>query len=101
LRRPLTTLDLFAYAVAAAFTIIGLVALAGGDASIGPTKMTRQTVHMGGVDRHVFGSLLLATGYVLWRWVFRLSGEERRLSVELRIVALFALLGCIAYLVGG
>ena len=56
---------------------------------------------MGGGDRHVFGVLLLAAGYILWRWVFRLSGEERRLGVELRIVAVFALLGCVAYLVGG
>jgi hypothetical protein len=63
--------------------------------------MTGQTVHMGGVDRHVFGALLLAAGYVLWRWVFRLSGEERRLSVELKIAALFAVLGYVAYLIGG
>lgn len=101
MRRPLTTLDLFAYALAAVFTIIGLVALAGGDANVGPNKTIRHTVFMGGVDRLVVGSLLLAAGYFLWRWVFRWPETERRLTVELRIIGLFAALGYLAYCIGG
>jgi hypothetical protein len=98
--RRLDGLALLAYAVAAVFTVMGLVALAGGDADIGANKTLRHTVHMGGGDRHVFGVLLLAAGYVLWRWLFRQPGAERRLGTELRIVAMFAAMGYLAYLIG-
>jgi hypothetical protein len=80
---------------------MGLVALAGGDADIGANKVIRHSVHMGGGDRHVFGALLLAAGYILWRWVFRPVGAERSWSIELQIAAVFAAMGYLAYLVGG
>ena len=99
--RRLDGLALLAYAVSAVFTLMGLVALAGGDANIGPTRVIRRPVHMGGDDRHMFGALLLVAGYILLRWVFRQPGAERRWSVELRIAAVFAAMGYVAYLVGG
>lgn len=101
MRRQATGLDWFAYALSAAFALMGLVALAGGDANIGATKLIRYPVHMGGGDRHLFGALLLAASYFLLRWVFRLPGAERRLGTELRIAALFAAAGYLAYLIGG
>lgn len=101
MRRPLTTLDLFAYLVVAFFTIIGLVALAGGDAEIGANRTIRGASRLGGVDRIAFGWLLLAAAYGLWRWVFRRPETERRWTTELRIIGLFALLGYCAYCIGG
>ena len=68
--RRLTGLDLLGHAVPAVFTVMGLVALAGGDANIGANKVLRHPSTWA-VATAVFGALLLAAGYGLWRWVFR------------------------------
>lgn len=92
--------DLPVYALAAVFVIVGLLVLAGGDASIPRTRTIQHPVDIVGDERHLFGAVLLAMGYVLLRWVFREADEVRRLTVELRIVALFAAMGYLAYSIG-
>lgn len=101
LRSRLTIPGLLAYGVATAFILAGILVLAGGDAHVDPNRTIRHPIDVAGDERHLFGSLLLAAGYVLWRWVFRRPGAPHRLSVELQIIALFALLGYAAYRVGG
>lgn len=101
MRSRLTILALLAYGLAVTFTVVGLAVLAGGDANVGANRVIRHSVHVGGHDRHVFGTLLMAAGYVLWRWLFRQPGATRRVSVELQIVAVFAVLGYVAYRIGG
>lgn len=101
MRFRVSGLSLLAYAISLAFIAGGLLALAGGDAHIEPNKAIHQPTDMVGDDRHVFGVLLMAGGYVLMRWVFRHPHSERRLGVELQIVAFLALLGYAAYRVGG
>lgn len=105
MRSRLTILALLAYGLAATFTVVGLAILAGGDANVGTIRIIRHSVpidgHVGGHDRHVFGALLMAAGYVLWRWLFRQPGATHRVSVELQIVVVFAVLGYVAYRIGG
>lgn len=101
MRFRVSGLSLLAYGISAAFLAAGLLALAGGDAHIGSTRLIRRAVDIVGDDRHVFGVLLMAGGYVLLRWVFRGANAERRWSVELQIVAFLALLGYAAYCIGG
>lgn len=94
-------LSLLAYGISAAFIAAGLLALAGGDAHIASNRLIRQPSNMVGDDRVWFGVLLMAGGYVLMRWVFRRADAERRLGVELRVIAALALLGYAAYCIGG
>jgi hypothetical protein len=94
-------LSLLAYGISGSFIAAGLLALAGGDAHIGSNRLIHHPSDMVGDDRHLFGVLLMAGGYVLMRWVFRRQDAERRLAVELRIVAGLALLGYVAYCIGG
>lgn len=93
--------DLPVYVLAAVFFIAGVLVLAGGDASIPRTRTIQYPVDIVGDERHLFGAVLLAIGYVLLRWAFREPDEVRHLTVELRIVGLLAALGYLAYCIGG
>lgn len=97
----LTVPALLAYGLASVFTVVGLVVLAGGDVNVDANRTIRNSIAVAGDERHVFGALLLATGYVLWRWIFQRPVAERRVVAEVPIIALFAVLGYVAYRIGG
>lgn len=101
MRIQLSIPGLLAYGVSACFMAAGLLVLASGDAHVEPNRTIRIPIDIAGDERHVFGALLLAAGYVLLRWVFRHPTAKRRIGVELQIAALFVLLGYAAYRVGG
>lgn len=92
---------LLAYVLAAFFTVAGLLALASGDGYTVQLRSIQYPVDMVGEEQRLFGALLLAMGYILLRWLLRRPGTERRVSVELQIVAFFAFIGYVAYRVGG
>ena len=100
MHRRLTLADLLAYGLSACFAVAGLLTLAIGDSRIGETRYIRTPVDIVGRERVLFGVALLGAGYVLLRWIFRDAGVQRRWSVDVQLVAAFAIAGYVAYTFG-
>lgn len=92
--------DVLAYGLSACFVVFGLFTLAVGDSHVLPNRGIRIPIDLAGSDRTTFGFALLAAGYLLLRWMYRVPGLNRRWSVELQVIAAFALAGYVAYRLG-